>query len=382
MGWGCKPCVFFIIGYNWIYMAYPINDNLNGRIESLPKDIYPMLSQIDQLKGQWNGKVGLSPQILNRLKRYALVTSAGASTRIEGAEMSDDEVRELVDGLRVTKIRERDREEVQGYIDAAKFIFDHYNDIQLTENHLKEIHQILLGYSTKDLRHRGEYKHLSNDVVARDADGQIVGVVFKTMSPLETPMAMEHLLSWAREAFKVRSYHPLLITASFVVEFLRIHPFVDGNGRLSRLITTLLMLKNGFEYVPYASMEKIIEDNKAEYYVALRKSQSTFGTNNESIEAWTRFFLNVCLAQAREINDVVSGDSLELILSKAQYEVYKIATQFEEFSIKDIEENTDIPRPTIRQAIDRLYKLDVVEPLGAGRATRYRFTKNSPIIQG
>lgn len=356
-------------------MEYPINSKFDARIEALPSDIYTILSQIDQIKGHWQGRVELGPQILGRLKKHALVTSAGSSTRIEGAQISDEEVRELVDGLKVTHISERDKSEVQGYIDAANFIFDHYKDIQITENHFKEIHQILLGYSKKDVNHRGQYKHLPNDVVARDANGEVIGVVFKTLSPLETPAAMESLTSWARQTLAAQKYHPLLVTASFVVEFLRIHPFIDGNGRTSRLLTTLLMLKSGFEYTPYVSMEKIIEDDKAEYYIALRASQNTFDTNNESIEAWTRFFLQACLKQAKLADDIVTGKNLSALLSKTQYEIYEIVSKLDEFAVKDIVEKTDIPRPTIRQTLDKLLKLGVIERLGTGRGARYCITR-------
>lgn len=356
-------------------MQYPIMSNYDARIESLPKEVYLTLSEIDQLKGRWSGGAGLGPQVLKRLKKHALVTSASASTRIEGARLSDDEVRNLVDGLKTAKMRERDKAEVKGYIDATNFIFDNFNDIELTENHLKEIHQILLKYSDKDLRHRGQYKHMPNDVVARNSSGEIVGIVFKTLSPLKTPAAMESLLSWLRQSFNDQKYHPLLITACFIVEFLRIHPFLDGNGRTSRLMTNLLMLKSGFDYVPYISMEKLIEDSKAEYYIALRKSQNTFGTNHESITDWTQFFLNICLKQAQEADTLVSGESLEVILSNSQFEVYQIAKSLEEFSIKDIESRTSIPRPTIRQAVDKLRTLNIIEILGSGRGTYYRFIK-------
>lgn len=346
-------------------------NKLDQRIDRLPKSVFVTLSQIDQLKGRWNGGVGLGVQMLDRLRQSALITSAGASTRIEGAQMSDDEVRALVNGLNITRLRERDKEEVQGYLDAARFIQDNFRDIELSENHLKQIHQILLGYSTKDVRHRGEYKRMPNDVVARDAQGREVGVVFKTMSPLETPMAMEKLFSWLNRALQRGDTHPLLIVAGFVVEFLSIHPFIDGNGRMSRLMTDLLMLKSGFSYVPYVSMERIIENDKAEYYVALRKSQQTLGTEVEDIRAWTKFFLNTCLLQAQEAERLISQDNLENVLSRSQYEVYQIAMELGEFAVRDIEARTEIPRPTIRQALERLEALGVVETRGAGRGARY-----------
>ena len=342
------------------------------RIQKMPQSIYPILSSIDQLKGQWQGGTGLSPQILNRLRQSALITSAGASTRIEGSVMTDDEVRSLMQGLNITKMRDRDREEVQGYIDASNFIQENFANINLSENHFKQIHQILLGHSSKDYSHRGEYKHLPNDVVARDASGQEVGVVFRTLTPFETPLAMSSLVNWLNDVFSRQDIHPLIIIGSFVVEFLRIHPFVDGNGRMSRLLTDLLMLKSGFTYTPYVSLEKIIEDTKTDYYLALRSSQATFDTADENINDWIQYFLQICETQARSAAAIISHDNMETLLSATQYKVYEKATQLGEFAVRDLEFLLDVPRPTIRQALEKLEGMGVIESLGAGRGARYR----------
>lgn len=144
-----------------------------------------------------------------------------------------------------------------------------------SENHIKQLHSVLLKFSSKDKAHRGGYKKLSNNVVAFDASGKEIGVVFETASPFETPLAMEKLVSWLNRTIEDKTIHPLLVIAVFVVSFQAIHPFQDGNGRLSRILTTLLLLRFGYEYVPYISLESILEDNKDSYYKALRQTQKT-----------------------------------------------------------------------------------------------------------
>lgn len=162
--------------------------------------------------------------------------------------------------------------------------------MHLTENHIRQLHQTLLRHSTKDERHRGTYKTLSNSVVAKDADGHETGVVFETTTPFDTPGEMEQLVQWASKAIDESAMHPLLIIAVINVVFLAIHPFQDGNGRLSRVLTTLLLLRAGYEYVPYASLESIFEENKDLYYKALRRTQTTLKDDSPDWEPWVGFF--------------------------------------------------------------------------------------------
>jgi Fic family protein len=157
-----------------------------------------------------------------------------------------------------------------------------------------------------------------------------------------------------------------------VVEFLKIHPFQDGNGRMSRILTNLLMLQYGYEYVPYVSHEKLIEDNKAEYYVVLRKSQKTFGTDIEDVSPWLEFFLNVSLTQAKGAIALISKESVEKLLSPKQLLVWKYLATTEEATPGEIAKATNVARPTVSQAIDTLLRLKKVERIGQGRTTRYK----------
>ena len=353
-------------------MKYPINKHLDDRLDKLPASIAKQLSQIDQLKGQWVGGARLSPQLLGRLKRSVLVTSTGASTRIEGSKLSDAEIEKLIRGLSTQKLVDRDSQEVTGYYELLQLIFDDYSNIKFSENMILELHARLLKYSDKDVRHRGAYKTLENDVQMKDATGKVISVLFQTTPAYLTPKQTGELIEWTQAAFKYDRHHPLLIVANFIIEFLKIHPFLDGNGRLSRTLTNLLLLQTGFAYMPYVSLEKLIEDNKSEYYVALRASQTTFGTRKETVEPWITYFLSVCKQQAEQAIALLSGENLERTLSPNQLLVWQYIQSVDEATIRDTALATDVARPTVRQAFDRLLELKLIERFGLGRSTRYR----------
>jgi Fic family protein len=353
-------------------MEYPIKSSLDRRIVHTNPAINAMISQIDQLRGEWTGGVNLGPQVLGRLKKSALITSAGASTRIEGAKLSDAEIERLINGLSFEKMADRDSQEVRGYYETLKFIYDSFDDIPISENYLFELHLRLLTYSTKDTRHRGVYKKLANSVKMYDEKGVAVATLFETSPPLLTEQHVRRLVDWFNDEIGDSNHHPLFIIAGFLVEFLRIHPFQDGNGRLSRLLTDLLMLRAGFAYVPYSSHSKIIENNKAEYYIALRRSQVTLGTKHEDITPWVEFFLRVCLEQAKSAVRLLTDKNVEKTLSYYQLTVWEFIKKVGEASIKTTVAATDIERATVKQAYAKLVGLKLVERVGEGRSSRYR----------
>ena len=183
---------------------------------------------------------------------------------------SDREVEQLLSNLEIKSFATRDEQEVAGYAELMDLVFPSWQDIPFTENHIKQLHQILLRHSEKDTWHRGNYKTNSNSVAAFDETGAQIGIVFQTASPFDTPRLMTELLTWVNQERETARLHPLLIIALCVVVFLEIHPFQDGNGRLSRVLTTLLLLQTGYAYVPYSSLESVIEHSKDAYYLALR----------------------------------------------------------------------------------------------------------------
>lgn len=205
-----------------------------------------------------------------------------------------------------------------------------------------------------------------------DAAGKSIGVLFDTTPAYLTPKEMQELVEWTQKALVEKKYHPLLIMGNFLVGFLQIHPFQDGNGRLSRVLTNLLLLKEGYLYMPYISHEKLIEDNKPDYYMALRKSQKTFKTARENITPWMDFFLTIFLKQSKMAVELLSKENIEKILSIKQLAVWQYLQTVDETAPGEIAKKTKVARPTVNQALDKLLRLKKVERLGLGRSTRYR----------
>jgi len=347
-------------------------NKLTKRITNIPQNLWSLINMIDELKGRWIGGASLNPVILGRLKKSVLIASTGASTRIEGAKLSDEDVEKLMRGLSMQKFKDKDKQEVQGYYELLENIFSAYNKIPFSESSIQHLHSELLKHVEKDKLHRGNYKKVENQVEMVDDTGKSVAVVFATTPAWLTSKEMLELLEWTREAIILREFHPLLIVANFIVEFLKIHPFQDGNGRISRILTNLLMLQHGYEYVPYVSHEKLVEDNKAEYYVVLRQSQKTFETKNEDILPWLEFFLNICLAQAREAIALLSQENIEKMLSPKQLIVWQYLLTVTESTPGEISKMTKVARPTVSQALDILLRLKKIERIGQGRTTRYK----------
>ncbi|MBP9699424.1 MAG: Fic family protein [Elusimicrobia bacterium] len=231
------------------------------RLENLPQDILVKIAQIDELKGQWISGAQLGPQVLGRLKKSVLVTSTGASTRIEGASLSDQDIEKLMRGLSIQKFTDRDKQEVRGYYELLQNVFEAWQTIPFSEGSIKHFHKELLKFVEKDKLHRGDYKKSENKVEMISAEGKVRATIFDPTPAYLTPNEMQELVEWTRSTLTDRKYHPLLVIGNFIVEFLAIHPFQDGNGRMSRILTNLLMLRSGYLHVPYVSHEKFVEDN-------------------------------------------------------------------------------------------------------------------------
>ena len=349
-----------------------LKNRLDRKLQNIPAEIWLKINKIDELKGQWIAGVKLSPQVLGRLKRSVLITSTGASTRIEGAKLSDEDIEKMMRGISVQKFTDRDSQEVKGYFELLENVFNAWKNIKFSENTIKHFHQELLKYVDKNKSHRGEYKKQENKVHMIDEVGKSIGALFDTTSAYFTPKEMQELVEWTQEAIAKKKYHPLLIVGNFLVEFLQIHPFQDGNGRLSRILTNLLLLKEGYLYMPYISHEKLIEDNKPDYYMALRKSQKTLKKKNEDITPWLNFFLDILLEQSKQAVELLSKENIEKLLSHKQLAVWEYLNTVEEATPREISEKTGVARPTINQAIDKLLRLKKVERVGLGRSTRYR----------
>jgi Fic family protein len=339
---------------------------------NITAEMLGLIAEIDEFKGRWRELRGVSPAVLRSLRQVASIESIGSSTRIEGSRLSDAEVERLLSGLSITSFSSRDEQEVFGYAEAMDVVFQAYGEIPISENHIRQLHQMMLRHSSKDERHRGEYKKLPNNVVARDAAGVEIGVVFETATPFETPIEMESLVKWVNQADEDKIIHPLLRIAVFIVQFLAIHPFQDGNGRLSRILTTLMLMKAGYLYVPFASLESVVEENKDLYYKALRRTQVSL-RKEEDWEPWIGFFLR-CLKKQKDnllhkIDQAERTDDTEMgSLSRA---ILKALSENERLSTSELREITNANQNTLKARLSELVDAGLIERHGKGRATEY-----------
>jgi Fic family protein len=340
------------------------------QIEISP-DILRLVAAIDEFKGEWRALQNIAPDRLSLLRKVATIESVGSSTRIEGAKLTDGEVERLLSGVGMARFRSRDEEEVTGYAESMNLVFESYADIALDENHIRQLHQLLLKYSSKDARHRGEYKKLPNDVAAFDAEGKNMGVVFETATPFDTPRMMTDLVEWFNRETRAGRHHILILIAVFVVRFLAIHPFQDGNGRLSRILTTLCLLKAGYHYVPYSSLERIVEENKDRYYLSLRRAQSTLYVDNTRLGDWLLFFLQSLKTQTEVLSRKLEREKSLMKTPKLSQDILAMARERGRVTVRDICTVTGANRNTVKVHLRDLVEQMLLVQEGKGKGTWY-----------
>ncbi len=335
-------------------------------------EILNLIAELDEFKGAWQALGTLAPERLSALRRVATIESIGSSTRIEGSKLSDREVERLLSNLEIKSFATRDEQEVAGYAETMELVFRSWVEITLTENHFKQLHRDLLKHSEKDAHHRGKYKTQPNNVAAFDETGKQVGIVFETATPFDTPRRMSELIGWASEAFSSRRLHPLLVTAIFTVVLLEIHPFQDGNGRLSRVLTTLLLLRGGYSYVPYSSLESVIEQSKEGYYLALRQTQVTIRTEAPNWQPWVAFFLRALQQQMKRLAKKVEREKIVLAaLPELSVRIIEHAREHGRVTISDIVRLTGTSRNTLKQHFRDLVVQRHLALHGSGRGAWY-----------
>ena len=335
-------------------------------------EVLNLIARIDEFKGAWRALGTLAPDRLSALRRVATIESIGSSTRIEGSKLTDREVEKLLSNLAIQSFETRDQQEVAGYAELMDLVFSAWRDIPFNENHVKQLHQILLRHSEKDSRHRGQYKTHSNTVAAFDEAGAQIGIVFETASAFDTPRLMAELVAWVNGEREKAALHPLLIIAIFVVVFLEIHPFQDGNGRLSRVLTTLLLIQAGYAYVPYSSLESVIELNKEAYYLALRKTQGSIRTDAPDWQPWLVFFLRSLAEQVRRLEKKVERERIVLAtMPELSLRIVELAREHGRVTIGDAIRLTGASRNTLKQHFRQLVERGHLNQQGAGRGVWY-----------
>ena len=351
-------------------------DVLLGMINTQTLDITPevltLIAEIDEFKGAWRTMGTLAPERLSALRRIATIESIGSSTRIEGSKMSDQEVGRLLSNLEIKSFNSRDEQEVAGYAELMDLVFSSWQIIPFNENHIKQLHQVLLRHSQKDTHHRGHYKNSSNNIAAFNEQGQQIGIIFETASPFDTPHLMQELVTWVTNEHEKALLHPLLIIAVFVVVFLEIHPFQDGNGRLSRVLTTLLLLQAGYAHVPYSSLESIIEQNKEAYYLALRQTQGTIRTPAPNWQPWLIFFLRSLAEQVRRLEQKIEREKIVMSsLPKLSLQIVEFAREHGRITIGEAIRLTGASRNTLKGHFRTLVEKGHLARHGRGRGVWY-----------
>jgi len=346
--------------------------SLNTDTIAITPEMLSLISEIDEFKGAWRALGTLAPDRLSALRHVATIESIGSSTRIEGSRLSDREVEQLLSNLEIRKFDTRDEQEVAGYAAVMEMVFSSAADIPLTENHIRQLHRDLLVYSGKDERHRGSYKTNPNHVIAFDAGGKEVGVVFETATPFDTPRLMEELTVWTSRSLDDKQMHPLMVIAIFTVVFLEIHPFQDGNGRLSRILTTLLLLRAGYTYVPYSSLESVIEQSKDSYYRALRRTQGTIRSGTPDWQPWLGFFLRALQQQKRRLEKKMQRERILMeTLSALSLTILQLAKEHGRLTVADVVKLTGANRNTIKKHLAALVTQNRLEQHGKGKGTWY-----------
>ena len=335
-------------------------------------EILALIAKIDEFKGAWRALGTLAPDRLAALRRVATIESIGSSTRIEGSKLSDREVERLLSNPQIRSFGTRDEQEVAGYAEVMDLVFASWLDITLTENHIKQLHRDLLKYSEKDEWHRGNYKTTPNSVAAFDENGVQISVVFETATPFDTPRLMAELTTWFQDERAAGRLHPLLLIGVWVVVFLQIHPFQDGNGRLSRVLTTLLLLQAGYAYVPYSSLESVIEQNKEPYYLALRQTQGTIRTETQDWQPWVVFFLRALAEQVRRLGKKIEREKLLLaFLPELSLRIVEFAREHGRITMGDAIQLTGVSRNTLKQHFRALVERGHLNQHGNGRGVWY-----------
>lgn len=342
------------------------------------QQIIKKIAFIDLFKGKWTGLEVRESIYLKELKQIATIESIGSSTRIEGSTMTDEEVKQLINSVKITSFKTRDEQEVFGYYEVLNLILDTHEAVEIKENHIHHLHKSLLQVSSKDKNHRGRYKQLSNKVVANYPGGH-QKIIFNTTEPFLVKGEMESLIQWTNRNFENEALHPLIIIGTFVYEFLSIHPYQDGNGRLSRLLTTLLLLKNGYDFMQYASMEIEIEKRKKDYYKALMNGQKDRGTEKEIIKDWILFFLDTLEATIKKLEDRYAKiKDKKSYLNDRQKEVLEFIKNNEPVKISDVVAAlNNWTSYTLKKDMKYLLEEGIIKKMGKARATIYVMKENN-----
>lgn len=332
----------------------------------LTPDIVSLLTTIHELKGEQTLFIEAKADTLTQLTEVAKIQSTEASNRIEGIYTSDDRLRALVRDK--TRPQTRNEQEIAGYRDVLNTIHENHDHIPLKPSMILQLHRDLYKFESYDIG--GKYKSGDNVISEEDAQGNKT-VRFQPMPAWETPEAMEELCMALDEAMLMGQIDPLLLIPMFVLDFLCIHPFKDGNGRMSRLLTLLLLYRAGYIVGKYISIEKLIETTKEQYYDSLQQSSQGWHANENDYEPFTKYMLGVLAGAYREFSSRV-----ELLTTQGMSKSDRVRALIKDtvapVTKKEIlEKCPDISQVTVQRALAELVESGEALKIGGGRYTKY-----------
>lgn len=320
--------------------------------------------------GEYRGKQELyerqRPELLEALLTIAKIESTDASNRLEGITAPEARLEALV--RRRDTPRNRSEQEIAGYRDALELVHQSRTDMPVTVNVIRQLHQRIHSYLSEQ---GGDWKPTDNDIVERDPDGNIVRIRFTPVSAVATPQAMQNLVQRYESATK-ENREPLLIVPLLILDFLCIHPFRDGNGRVARLLTLLALYHAGYNVGRFISLERVIQDSHKSYYESLEASSQGWHDREHDVIPWLEYFWGVLLRAYKDFEDRV-GNLDQPGISKSQRVREAVKRKIKPFRIGDIErECPDVSRETIRLVLRAMKKEGLIEPKGRGRGARWR----------
>lgn len=343
-----------------------------ARINSINLDLsfelINKLSAIDRFSGECSNierREGV--HTLKQLKSIATVQSVGASTRIEGSKLTNDEIQVLLfENLKIDKLEERDQQEVVGYFQALDTISASFADIRVSEGDVKNLHKILMKHSKKDEWHRGQYKQHPNSVDAHYPDGRTVTLFNTTKPGRDTEDSMHDLFEWYQND---KSTPAIIKVAVFVYEFLSIHPFQDGNGRLSRLLGTLLLLKQSYPWIQFVSFEHEIENRKTDYYKVLMDCQQN--RPGENVDSWLDFFLACLISIQDKLMQKLETQKSQSALNPREKKIVQFIEAYPGVKSGEIASKLNIPLPSVKRILSEMIADKIISKNGTGTGTNY-----------
>ena len=332
---------------------------------NIPANMYDLISKIYEYKGKQELYVANFSDVLEKMVEVAKIQSTKSSNAIEGISTNDSRLEELM--KKKSEPRNRNEEEIYGYREVLDIIHENYSDIDFTKNNILTLHSRLYYYTSES--HKGKFKTIDNSIVETNAFGE-KKIRFQPVSAFETENYIDKMISAYDEAVKLK-VPPLLLISSVVHDFLCIHPFYDGNGRMSRLLTLLLLYKNGFFVGKYISLEMIIEDTKDMYYEQLQASSENWHSGENDELPFIKYMLSVIYKAYVECDE-----RFRLIGEKSLTSAERIMKIFEK-TLKPLSKSDivmlcpDISQRTIERALKELKDTQLIKQIGSGRATKY-----------